>query len=77
MMALRWRRFRPSPAGRPPGLVVGGRSRLSECVYLYIMLICVQSPRDKLVSILNCCKVVSNLLSARKYGAGACGHASC
>lgn len=31
----------------------------------------VQSPRDKLVSILNCCKVINNLLAARKYGAGA------
>lgn len=29
-----------------------------------------QSPRDKLVCILNCCKVINNLLASRRYGAG-------
>lgn len=36
-----------------------------------------QSPRDKLMCILATCKVITNLLAARKYGAGTEGTLCC
>lgn len=29
-----------------------------------------KNPRDKLICMLNCCRVINNLLGSRRYGAG-------